>query len=282
MTLPVSELPDLSDAYALAPEKIAAYQRDGHVCLRGVASREEVSAYEPFITETLERNKKEHRKLAERDTYHKAFVQVGNLWEVSEPVRRFVFARRFARIAAELMGVEGVRLYHDQALYKEPGGGATPWHQDQYYWPFEGDQTITLWMPLVDAPFESGSLVFAPGTHRGGPLAQLAISDESAEFFTRYALDRDLSLVTHELRAGDATFHSGWTLHKAPGNATQILRKAMTIIYFADGLRIAEPANKHQPADLARWFPGQKPGEVAASPLNPLLYHRDPERMKRG
>ena len=41
-------------------------------------------------------------------------------------------------------------LYHDQALFKEPGGGPTPWHQDQYYWPFDTDKTITMWMPLVE------------------------------------------------------------------------------------------------------------------------------------
>ena len=29
-------------------------------------------------------------------------------------------------IATELMGVRGVRLYHDQPLFKEPGGGTAP------------------------------------------------------------------------------------------------------------------------------------------------------------
>ena len=37
----------------------------------------------------------------QRDTYGKAFLQTMNLWESDEDVRKFVFARRFARIAAE-------------------------------------------------------------------------------------------------------------------------------------------------------------------------------------
>ena len=44
--------------------------------------------------------------------------------------------------------VEGVRLYHDQALNKEPGGGYTPWHCDAYYWPVLSDKIVTAWVPL--------------------------------------------------------------------------------------------------------------------------------------
>src|SRR5207249_11996994 len=55
-------------------------------------------------------------------------------------------------------------LYHDQALFKEAGGGRTPWHQDMYYWPLDTDRTITMWMPLVDVPAEVGSMLFASGS----------------------------------------------------------------------------------------------------------------------
>lgn len=41
-----------------------------------------------------------------------------------------------------------MRLYHDQALNKEPGGGYTPWHCDQYYWPVQSDKIVTAWVPL--------------------------------------------------------------------------------------------------------------------------------------
>ncbi|MEJ7661127.1 MAG: phytanoyl-CoA dioxygenase family protein [Hymenobacter sp.] len=91
-----------------------------------------------------------------------------NLWRADEGVRRFVLARRFARLAADLLGVENVRIYHDQALFKEPGGGPTPWHQDQYYWPVDTTNTITMWMPLVDIDVAMGMLTFASGSHRQG------------------------------------------------------------------------------------------------------------------
>lgn len=279
MTVELESLPDLASGYTTPQEKIRAYQRDGHVCVRGVASPDEVEAYRGAIGSIVRRLKGNEKKLEERDTYHKAFLQVGNLWEIDEAVRKFVMARRFAQIAADLMGVDGVRLYHDQALFKEAGGGHTPWHQDQYYWPFDTDKTVTMWMPLVRAPIESGTMVFASGSHREGSLAQLAISDESAAYYSNLVVERDYPLAINDMAAGDATFHGGWTLHKAPGNSTKEVREVMTVIYYADGVRIAEPTNKNQPVDMARWFPGQKPGDVAGSPLNPLLFHRDPGRM---
>ena len=50
--------------------------------------------------------------------------------------------------ASDLMQVEGVRVYADQALYKEPHGGYTPWHCDAFYWPLATDKALTAWIPL--------------------------------------------------------------------------------------------------------------------------------------
>jgi Phytanoyl-CoA dioxygenase (PhyH) len=61
--------------------------------------------------------------------------------------------------------VGGVRLYHDQALYKEAGGGPTPWHADQYYWPLTTDRVVTAWVPLQAVSADMGPLAFAERTH---------------------------------------------------------------------------------------------------------------------
>lgn len=52
----------------------------------------------------------EKRALQERDTYGKAFLQIMNLWEADEDVKKFTLAKRFAKIAADLLGVENVRF----------------------------------------------------------------------------------------------------------------------------------------------------------------------------
>lgn len=267
------QLPLMNDEYSLTQEQITSYQQNGHIILRGVASEPEISVYEPVISQWVLELNNQDKPLEQRDTYGKAFIQVMNLWQKDESMRRFVLARRFAKIAADLLGVSGVRIYHDQALFKEPGGGYTPWHQDQIYWPLDSDKTITMWMPLVPVSEEVGSMTFASKSHELGFINKLIISDESHRTLKEYIEGKGLEQVNYgAMAAGDATFHSGWTLHSAPGNPTSTMREIMTVIYFADGTRVMEPDSNARRMDLAQWLPGCNPGDLAASPINPVVY----------
>ncbi|MES2459634.1 MAG: phytanoyl-CoA dioxygenase family protein, partial [Armatimonadota bacterium] len=270
-------LPALDSPYPLTSDAIAGYQRDGFALLREVASPDEVAAYRAFITGLTNEYAKGYKPLDQRDTYGKAFIQLTNLWQRQEAIARFTMARRFARIAAELMGVDGVRIYHDQALYKEAGGGHTPWHQDQQYWPLDGVPCVTLWMPLVDADENMGTMRFAAGSQNLGYLGPQNISDDSEARFGQMIADAGYEVISvGAMKAGDATFHNGWTLHGAPGNSSaSTTREVMTIIYLADGAVISVPDTKQREGDLAAWFPGLKPGDSAASLLNPLVYHKE-------
>lgn len=266
-------LPPVDEDYDLDDEAVASFARDGHVLLRGLASPSEVAAYQPVISAAAYGHSRETRPLAERNTYGKAFLQVGNLWMVDEGVARFVRARRFARVAAQLLGVRAVRLYHDQALFKEAGGGITPWHQDRVYWPFEpGTGTVTMWMPLVDVGEDMGGMAFASGSHKVEGLSQLLISDESQSYYDALVADGRFPISEPvPMRAGDATFHAGWTLHRAYPNTSPVAREVMTVIYFADGARVASEPWPTQENDRARFFPAVKLGGVAVSELTPLL-----------
>lgn len=265
--------PALDDEYALSQDQVEAYARDGHVMIRGLLSPSEVETYRQAILAAVARMNHETRPLSERDTYGKAFLQTMNLWVEDEAVRPYVLSRRLGQVAALLMQVAGTRLYHDQALFKEPGGGPTPWHQDQHYWPLQTDNTITMWMPLVDADGGMGTMRFASGSQREGYLGDMPISDESEALFERFVADRGYEIVAAgAMKAGDATFHSGWTLHSAGGNTSPRMREAMTIIYFPDGTRVGAADNENRRADLKSWLPGLQPGDVAASPLNPLVF----------
>lgn len=266
-------LPALDDAFMLDAACVADVAERGHTVVRGLASAAEVEAFRPAIEAAVAEHASKVAPLEERDTYGKAFLQVPNLWRRSEVIRRFVFAPRFARAAAELLGVDGVRLYHDQALGKEPGGGFTPWHQDQVYWPFDTDRTITMWMPLVDVPASLGSMTFASGSHRHGELGREVIGDASEAAFGATVDELGLSLDTHgAVAAGDATFHLGWTLHRAPANASDRMRSVMTVIYFADGARVGQIDSAYRRFDQKIWLDDIPTGEPAAGPLNPVLW----------
>ncbi len=272
MTASPNKLPALLEEKQLAASRIQEFRNLGHTLTRGVLSPAEVAAYRPVIEAAAERYNTEARPLATRDTYGKAFLQIMNLWQADEQVRRFVLARRFARMAADLLGVENVRLYHDQALFKEPGGGPTPWHQDQYYWPLDTANTVTMWMPLVDIDADMGMLTFASGSHRQGAVFDYEISDTSAAEFERHVREKKYPIArATSMQAGDATWHYGFTIHQAPGNQSDQMREVMTIIYIADGARIVAPAHKWQLNDHSKWLMNLPVGAPAASELNPLV-----------
>ncbi|HKU68848.1 MAG TPA: phytanoyl-CoA dioxygenase family protein [Candidatus Baltobacteraceae bacterium] len=248
-----------------------SYERDGFVKIKGVFRADELAYYRERISSEVVRRNTNIAPIEERDTYHKAFLQITNLWRTSEVARQFVFEKRLADIAAMLMGARRVRLYHDQALYKEPGGGITPWHADQFYWPLSSDKTITAWVPLQATPLEMGPLAFAAGSHRMNFGRDLEISDESERSLRKALESGRFREVNEPFEVGEVSFHSGWTFHHTGANTSDRARAVMTVIYMADGIRLIEPRRKQHVLDWEAFMPGVQPGEVVDSPLNPVL-----------
>jgi hypothetical protein len=231
-----AELPPLDADYAISDSQVEGFWRDGFITLRAVLSPPEIRAYAPVIRESA------MRRFAARDMQaaaHGAFLQTLGLRFDSEGVRRFCLASRFGAIAARLLRVPAVRIFHEQALFKHPGGSDSHWHQDQYYWPLATDRSLGLWMPLVDCTRDMGTIRFVRGSHRYGDLAGRDISDESARHFEEFIAREGLEVHQVEaLAAGDCTFHLGWTVHGAPANRSAAMREAMIVTFYPDGTRV--------------------------------------------
>ena len=268
-------LPALDDERPPPPETIEEFRRNGHVCIRQLATVEEMAAWGPYLCDLTMAKADDLRAPEMHEDLAAAVLQIQNLWTADEHARRFMFAARFARVAADLLGVDGLRMYHDQAIFKPPGAPGTPFHQDQYYFPLDSDQIITMWMPLAPVDEAMGSMTFADGSHRLGHLGEFEASEESDRVFRRMVADRGLELRTYgAMQPGDATFHPGWTLHGAPPNPKGSMRPVMTVIWMADGLRGIEPQHEWHEKDYAKWLPDVRPGELAAGRLNPLVWQR--------
>lgn len=266
---------ELDAPFQLTQEYIEFYQENGYVKLRHVLSPELLEHYRRIIQARVAEISAPVLPMEQRTTYGKAFLQIMNLWRESDGVKQFVFGKRLARIAAELMGVSGVRIYHDQALYKEAGGGITPWHADQYYWPVDSEKTITAWVPLQNTPMAMGPLAICEKSHRFQVGRDLEISDES-ELTLNEALQQ-FHTEDSGYDLGDVSFHAGWTFHRAGANSTERPREVMTMIYMDENIRLTTPKNKNHIADAERWMPGLQPGDLLASPLNPVIYSTIPD-----
>jgi ectoine hydroxylase-related dioxygenase (phytanoyl-CoA dioxygenase family) len=263
---------DLDTPYELTDEQITRFRVDGFIKLKEVLSPEVLAFYGDEITTKVHELNQEDTPLEERGTYAKAFLQVMNIWRHSAVVDTFVRSRRLARIASELLGTKGVRMYHDQALYKEAGGGYTPWHVDQFYWPLGNEKTVTAWIPLDAVPMENGPLEFSKGSQKIHFGREFAISDESEVEIEKNLRRSQLPVISESFDLGEVSFHYGYTFHRAGPNTSNRPRRVMTIIYMDSEMRLIQPKNKNQQADWDGWCPGAKVGEVIATELNPLLY----------
>jgi ectoine hydroxylase-related dioxygenase (phytanoyl-CoA dioxygenase family) len=265
---------DLDSEYTITPAQIERFQSDGYIKLKDVLSPEVLDYYGREITRQVLQLNKEDKPLEQRSTYGKAFLQIMNLWTKSEVVREFVLGQRLARIATDLLQTDGVRLYHDQALYKEAGGGYTPWHIDQFYWPLSSEKTVTAWIPLHAIPLDNGPLAFSVGSQRIKIGRDLEISDESEKKIDEHLKLSNLPFDETPFALGEVSFHYGYTFHRAGPNKLSRPREVMTIIYMDKNMKIIPPKNKHQQSDWDTWCTGAKLGEIIDTPLNPVIYRR--------
>ena len=255
----------------LAPELIPLFERDGFVVVPGLFGDDELEAAATAVDAAVaHRTAGDERPLAEKNRYERSFIQCMRLWEDHKDVRQFTFHPRLCQAAAELLQVPSVRLWQDQALYKEPGGAATTAHQDQTFWPIGLAPLISAWIPFDGSRVESGAMAYVPGSHKAGRLQVVDITHQSEP----YDILADPALNGAKPRwveapKGSVVFHHGLTIHQAAANSTREVRRVMTMVYFADGTKRLQ--------NWAVFGPdrdGIKVGELINGPGMPIAWPR--------
>lgn len=265
-------LNELNTPYTVGPEAVDFYREKGYIKLKDVLSPTVLAYYGAIITDLVFRLNTLIKPMEERTTYERAFLQIMNLWREDNRAKEFVFSKRLAKIATDLMGVKGVRIYHDQALYKEPSGGITPWHADQFYWPLASPNTVTVWIPLQPTPMEMGPLAFAEGSQHVEIGRDIEISDASEKILADELYQQNFPLHDTPFDLGEVSYHAGWTFHRAGPNVSDRPRKVMTMIYMDMDQVVVPPRNKFQVADHAKWLDNIPVGSHPKDDLNPVLF----------
>jgi len=258
--------------YSVTPAQVKYFSENGFIKIKNIFDASVIDYMNIVISKEVDRLNNQQIPLEERDTYGKAFLQIMNLWMHTSAVKDIVFSKKIAQIATGLMQTTGVRLYHDQALFKEPKGGHTPWHADQYYWPLDTENTVTAWIPLQATPLNYGPLEFSAGSNKLTAGRDKQISDESQAFLEAELKRHAFNHVVEPFDVGEISFHRGWLYHRAGPNVSGNMRKVMTMIYMDKDTVLKTPENHNQQADWDTWCPGATVGQIVNTPLNPVLY----------
>jgi ectoine hydroxylase-related dioxygenase (phytanoyl-CoA dioxygenase family) len=248
------------------------FERDGFVVVPDLLTDEELNRFGPAVDAAVETRKRgDTRTLSEKTRYEQSFIQCQNLWEDCADVRPLTFHPRVTATAADLLGVSSIRLWHDQALYKEPGGRPTDAHQDHPYWPIAETDAITAWIPLDGSTLDAGAMGYLPGSHRLGLRRFVNIFvGEPEDVLARDEL-KAIEPVFVEVPKGGVAFHHALTFHLARPNHSEQLRRVHTAIYFRDGCTRGS-AHAHPAVDR----PGIEVGAPIVSDVTPIAFPRRP------
>ncbi|MDP6900360.1 MAG: phytanoyl-CoA dioxygenase family protein, partial [Acidimicrobiales bacterium] len=185
-------------------------------------------------------------------------------------LKEFTFDQKLGETAGLLLGAEALRIWHDQALYKEPGGRETDPHQDWPLWPMGPARQVTAWIPFDGSTLEAGAMGYSPGSHRLGLAKFSDITRELREEPYPYFDHSEMAEIFWvEAPRGSVVFHHSLTVHQARANVTTDTRRVYCIIYFEDGCTRSLP-HWHQSLDRQ----GIEEGQQIQGPVTPVAWPR--------
>ncbi|MGH7142940.1 MAG: phytanoyl-CoA dioxygenase family protein [Planctomycetota bacterium] len=269
----------MTTAVAPAPVSVAeieAFQRDGYFLREGVFSRDEVARVREACAAVM---REEYATGSPPDwpgwrvgDDPLAVRKYDNAWKANDIIKRCVCDKRVGDIAAALIGATGMRLFHDQFLFKPAHGGkVVTWHQDWGYWQcIDGPRTVTCWIALEDVVPEGGPMLYMRGSHKlevsALPTAISGDDEMRPDFLKQF---EEVPVI---LKAGGVAFHHGLLFHGSGKNTSDRDRWAIVSHEVAEDARLRVHRQGHgvlqKMKDYAEY---PKPGEKFHGPQFPRV-----------
>lgn len=204
-------------------------------------------------------------------------VQVNNAYWTDTAMAQLVLSPLIGRIAARLAGVRGIRMWHDQLLFKPPQSGKAGnigWHQDRGYWLcLDNDKAITAWVALEDVDENNGCMEVVPGSHRWGLLGEDHFYHQDIEQQIKRIEEKTGQPFTTKscvLPAGSVSFHHCLTIHGSRANTSTRPRISIAVHLIPDGTRYKAGTSSDEHTSNTLRHP--KDGETYAGPYFPVLF----------
>lgn len=260
----------------VTPEQTRSYQENGFLVIEGFLDADELALWskttDEAVTERLASTSAGLNNQSDPDAYYaQVFTQCLKLADSHAGMHALMHDPRLGRVAATLAGVDGIRIWHDQALYKPPFGNPTGWHLDNPYWSFSSRNSLSIWVALDDATRSNGCLYYLPGTQKTATWQNTGIGKNQADLLKVYPQWREIATAGCPCPAGSAVFHNGLCAHGAGANMTNKPRRAMTCAYMPDG----ETFNGTRNVLPEEYFQTLTVGDpLNDNAINPLLWHK--------
>lgn len=267
----------------LTNDQISFYRENGFLVIEDFLDAGELEEWRTVVTKAVEA--RQGRKMPgkniqvgmddgineDAEYFSRVFDQLLNLWQTDEGVKKIMLDERIGKMASELSGAEGIRIWHDQVLIKRPWANPTSWHLDTPFWSFSDRRALSIWVALDDATPENGCLYFIPGSFKQTSFENKGIGKNMDNIFSAYPQFSKASSFCAKMKAGSCSFHNGLTIHGAGANMTNGYRRAMTCAYMPDGNSYNGEPNILPDEYIKQLSVGDN---LNNDEQNPLIYHK--------
>ena len=224
----------------LTDQQIKFYRENGYIIVENFLDRDELAEWRQCTDQAVAERLGNSidfltNQMNPEAFYAQVFTQCLRLADTHEGMRKLIHDPKIGRMGATLAGIEGIRIWHDQALIKPPLGNPTAWHLDVPYWSFNSRDAISLWMALDDATLANGCMWYIPGSHKTAQFDNVGIGENMDDLFKVYPEWKAIEPMPGPCPAGSIVWHNGLAAHGAGVNMTTRPRRAMTCAFMPDG-----------------------------------------------
>ena len=188
------------------------------------------------------------------DLLDKALLAGWNSYEIinwhkhCQGIYDIVTDSRILDIIQDLLG-ESIILRHSHFFVKLPGDGKhVSWHQDASYWLLSKSRVISAWFAIDDVDFENAAMKVIPGSHLKPQLPFQDSEEEENNVLNQTVINVDKygeKPETLELKAGEISLHSDWTLHGSNINFSKRRRCGLAMRFLSKDVKAYNGWNAH-------------------------------------
>ena len=203
-----------------------------------------------------------------------AMHKIDNCWKSNRTILAAVTSPRLGHIAAQLIGVSEMRLWHDQLSWKPANGGkVATWHQDWAYWQMIREcKTMSCWIALNDVTIDGGPMIYLEGSHKTGLIPKPKVISGEDEMYPDLPELKGLREVPVIIPAGAVGFHHGLTFHGSGKNQSTHDRVAL-VSHMLSGSCTYRPMDEHIVERKMRDYDEYpKDGDLFRGPQFPLVW----------
>jgi phytanoyl-CoA hydroxylase len=151
-----------------------------------------------------------------------------------DPVFQSFVARRDVQALVEPMLGNDLDCFLSQFIFKNPGAWGQPWHQDEFYFPFDRSPQVGLWLAVSQATLENGCLWVLPGSQREPVHEHVPDRRPNANYGYVEIVDHDMGAAVPVLmQPGDLLVFHSRLMHRSTDNQSDDIRAAM-VFHFAE------------------------------------------------